>query len=341
VKGSVKNTKSQTISPPLHVGHQWGEPPNGENSFLVNRVGEELEITAAMPDYVSRNHPCDLIRQYEIARKIRPISKQRTGKDLPHIRFANADSDDELIDFVHSFGPVVSKSYVMLPFDPPHGNWSADDPPLQVLTRARQDLHELRVEQQIYKATLGLVLELARTASEYDIDSAKEWMTDIARGVAEWPRQWNRERKERGISPLWRVSAHSIQRIAALAKSGRDPLLPPQLDARIVICELVNVFPSIAFPNPLEMHSYISFGIRPLLYSVLLREFLQPRDVGRCANTQCRDFFEVERTGQRYCNDQCSRRHRQREYWQFRGKEARQKRLGLRSTGRNSQSPSA
>jgi hypothetical protein len=83
------------------------------------------------------------------------------------------------------------------------------------------------------------------------------------------------------------------------------------VDAQIAICELVNMFPALAFPNPSEMHSYIRFGIRPLLYSVLRREFLQPRDVGICANTQCRDFFDIERAGQQYCNEVCSRRQRQ------------------------------
>ena len=62
-----------------------------------------------MPEYVSETRSCDLLRQYEIAHKNRSIGKQRTGKDSPHIRFANAESDDDLIEFVRSFGPVVAK----------------------------------------------------------------------------------------------------------------------------------------------------------------------------------------------------------------------------------------
>ena len=127
--------------------------------------------------------------------------------------------------------------------------------------------------------------------------------------------------------PLWRIRADSIQRLAELAKSGPDRLLPPQVDTRIVICEHVNFFPSIAFPNPAEMHSYIRFEIRPLLYSILRREFLQTRDVRLCGNTQCRAFFEVERAGQKYCDKKFTRNQRQREYWQVRGKKARRIRL--------------
>ncbi len=198
-------------------------------------------------------------------------------------------------------------SWRLLPFDPPLGSRSADDPPPQRLMRVWQDLLELRSEQRIYKAALGLVAELAKKEPEFDIESTKAQEAVIARGIRQWPRQWNREKKERGKNPLWRVRADSIRRIAALAKSGPDLLLPPQVDARIVICELVNMFPSLAFPNPPEMHSYIRFGIRPLLYGILRREFLQSRDLGDCANTQCRAFFEVERAGQRFCDEGCSR----------------------------------
>ena len=197
--------------------------------------------------------------------------------------------------------------------------------------RVHQDLQELRSEQRIYKAALGLVAALANEEHPFNFDSAKEQMAEIARGIRKWPRQWNREKRERGEKPLWRVHADSIQRIAALAKSGPDRLLPPQVGARIVLCELVNVFRPIAFPNPAEMHSYLRFGIRPLLYNIVRREFLQPRDVEVCANTQCRDFFEVERVGQRFCDEVCSRQHRQREYWKDRGKTARRERLTARS----------
>jgi hypothetical protein len=339
MKRTVKAKRNLTSEPQLFIGYQWGEPPSGQSRFLVSRIGEELEITAAMPEYMSETRSCDLLQQYGIARKNRSIGKQRAGKDSPHIRFANADSDDDLIDFVRDFGPVVSMNWRILPYQPPSGSDCAGHAPL--LMRVRQDLKELRSEQRIYKAALSLVSELAKKETEFDIDSAKERMGEIVRGIRDWPRQWNREKKARGNNPLWRVRSGSIRRIAGLAKSGRDPLLPPQLDARIVICELVNVFPSLAFPNPPEMHSYICFGIRPLLYSVIRREFLQPRDVGICANTQCRAFFEVERAGQRFCDDQCSRRQRQRENWQTHGKTARKKRLAGLSKGRKLKPPAA
>src|SRR5580698_4012753 len=89
MKGSASREGSQMSKSSRHIGYQWGEPLDVESSFLVRRVGQELEITAAMPSYLASDLPCDLVRQYEIARKNR--AKQRTGKDSPHIRFANAD----------------------------------------------------------------------------------------------------------------------------------------------------------------------------------------------------------------------------------------------------------
>jgi hypothetical protein len=326
MKKSHRSTKKQAGKLSFHFGHQWGEPPDGESSFLIKQVGAELEITAAMPSYTTSDHPCDLVRHYEIARKNRAIGKQRTGKDSPHILFANSDSDEQLIAFVHSFGPVVAKNWDW--FAAPPRPWSIGDPPPQTLMRAQQNLQELRSEQRIYAAAFGLVTQLAKQDIEFDFDLGNHRIKEIAKGIRNWSKQWDREKKERGKNPLWRVQRDSIQRIVALAESGRDLLLPPQVDARIVLSELVNVFPLIAFPNPSEMHSYIRFGIRPLLYSILRREFLQPRDVGVCANTQCRAFFEVERAGQLFCDDQCSRTQRQRNYWQVRGKKVRKERLG-------------
>jgi hypothetical protein len=62
-----------------------------------------------------------------------------------------------------------------------------------------------------------------------------------------------------------------------------------------------------------------------LLYSILRQELLYPRDIAACANTQCREFFEIERAGQRFCCDACSLHQRQREYWQNRGRKLRGK----------------
>ncbi len=328
MKPSAKNTKRRTANRPLYLGCPWGEPLDDKGSLTVRRVCWELEVSGAMPDLNSEAHRFDLVLQYSNTRQARPTGTERTGKDGPHVRFANANDDDKLIEFVRSFGPVVCKSFRRLrAMNSEDKETIYDERPIRILQRARQDLKELKSEQQIYKAALNLILELAKEESEYVPKSANQWIAEIACGISNWPLQWRREKKQRGESPLWRAPRESIQRITVIGNTGRDLILPPQVDARIVLCELLNIFPSLAFPNRLEMYSYIQFGIRPLLYGILRREFLQPRDVSVCANTQCREFFEVERAGQRFCDDDCSRRQRQREYWQVRGKTARRERL--------------
>ena len=319
--GAAGIDKNSANERSLFLGRQWGEPIEGENCLRVKRDGEVLEIIATLPRYLSGDHPCDLVRQYEIALKNYTIGKQRLGKESPHIRFANADNDEKLIDFVRDFGPVTAYRWEWLRM--PQRSRRVDDPVQQTGMRAWLDLDELRNEQRIFKAALGLVLESTKKDTEYNFVSAKCMMAEIAKGIRKWPLQWGREKKALGHAPLWKVRQDSQRRIGVIAKAGRDRLLPPQLDARIVLCELINVFPMRVFPNTAEMLAYIRFGIRPLLYSVLRREFLQGREIGVCANTQCRSFFEVERAGQQFCDDVCSRQQRQRIYWKKQGKERR------------------
>lgn len=311
----------------IYSGYQWGDPPHGQRVFSVTRRGERLAIAGAMPNYSSESSPFDLLQQYEIAHKSMPIGKQRTGKDSPHIRFANAQGDEQLIEFVSTFGPVVADSWKRLPLTMPREENGTDDWLPQVFVRATQDLRELRSEQQIYQSVLGLLVELSKNHDEFNYDKAKSLIGAIAHRISAWPNQWKREKKALENAPRWGVRQDSLRRIEGLATSSRSILVSPKVDARIVIAELVNMFPSLVFPNRLEMHSHIRFGIRPLLYSIVRKEFLSPPEIRVCLNTQCRSFFRVERAGQLFCDDICSRQHRQREYWKDKGAGLRKKRL--------------
>ena len=43
MKRSVKKASNRVVNPQPYIGYQWGEPPNGESSFLVNRVESRKE----------------------------------------------------------------------------------------------------------------------------------------------------------------------------------------------------------------------------------------------------------------------------------------------------------
>jgi hypothetical protein len=300
-----------------HNGFQWGEPLGRDGQLQVERVGEELRVRALFPRYQRADEPSDLIRQHELARKNRSIGKQSTAKDSPHVQFANADTDEKLIAFVRRFGPVVARSVSFVRHDP------------RLVLQAIQDLKELRTERMIYQAVVSLTVQ--SRAKNFDVDSATRLIETIASNIRNWPEQLTREQSERAGEPSWKLSQSSMQRISQLSSHGPEavlpPVLPPNLDARIVISELLNVFPGKVFPNRLEMHSAIKHGIRPLLYAILRREFLYPHGTEVCANTFCRDFFEVERANGIFCSPECSRQQRQRDYWQERGNKLRRQRL--------------
>lgn len=303
-------------------GFQWGDPLTKRVGLDVKLEGACLQIVGLLPLYTtSDNCACDLLQQYQMARK--DLSKGKTGKNSPHIRFANANTDQKLIAFVKRFGPVVAKS-VYDNFERPEKGLS--EPRWPPRLTAEQDMSELRTERSLYHSALNLVIELGR--SEADASMVQHCIKEIADKVSAWPWQWEREQRLRQPHRvLWEISPESIKRIQQLSTAPHDPLLPRSVDGRIVICELVNAFRGMVYPNPVEFHNSIRFGIKPLLYSILRREFLYPRDIAVCANTQCREFFEIERSGQQFCCDDCSRRQRQREYWKKSGKRLREKRL--------------
>jgi len=291
----------------------------------VTSIGSDLEITGLVPTYEVRDSACDLIRQYEEAAKQVVIGQERTGTQSPDVCFANADSDDKLIAFVRRFGPIVARCVQekLMFLDE-----ESQEPLFPLRLIARQDMQELRNEQAIFRAALALIMHLAQP--NYDYGLAQQLIKTIAANIKEWPRQWEREKSLRGFEPIWKLSAEPLKRIESLSVAPPDPILPNEVSGRIVICELLNSFRSILFPNPLEMHSHIKFGIRPLLYSLLRRQFLYPRGFCICSNSECRNFFNIERSGQQFCSSECSRHHRQRIYWQKRGKTLRKKRAAKR-----------
>ncbi|HEX9155285.1 MAG TPA: hypothetical protein VF819_06950 [Nitrospira sp.] len=75
------------------------------------------------------------------------------------------------------------------------------------------------------------------------------------------------------------------------------------------------------------------FGVRPVLYYLLRLEYLHTPKTGgvhKCVNEFCRRFFQLNREGQPFCSEECSRKQRQRIYWQTRGANLRRKRRGGR-----------
>ncbi len=298
----------------------WGD------EIKVEAHGDALLISGVFPMCLQPGP--DIFREYLEAP--RHWTQGRTGKNSPHIQFANADTDQKLLQFVERFGPVVVESL-------------RSDEPLAYV--ARQDMAELRNERQLYRAALGLVAELELRVP--DIKTIEYCAREIADKVSGWPKQWLRERqllRSFGRQPTWFIGADELRHFDHLAwivgrwvhETPTDPLLAavcttgPVDAGHYVVCELVNAFPPRVQrygENVIEGPPWnLTCGIRPLLYYILRREYLQRGGVGLCANTACRDVFEIERAGARFCSEECSRHQRQREYWAKRGRKLRNKR---------------
>lgn len=304
-------------------GFHWAEPVTKEGEFLVDNLGSTLRITGNFPFFTAPNAQQDLIWQYEHAPRKAVKEKQHQDELSPEIQFVNAHNDEKLIRFVQRYGPVIAERVQAR-----EAGWEGmslsemENPPLRIF--AFQDMEELRREQAIYRAAFQLILMLA--GPEYDFDDAQKLIKRIADGVPAWVEQWNRQ-KEQHWEPNWLPRPKSIERIQALASGQKDSILSPDLEGCMVICELLNTFPPFAFPNIFEVSNHIRYGVRPLLYALLRRQFFAQRSTGNCANENCRNVYYVTRVGKKFCTAECSQHQRQRDYWQDQGKKRREDRI--------------
>jgi len=233
-----------------------------------------------------------------------------------------------------------------------HSDDFFDFPMSQTVRFAEQDLSELRNEQQLYRAALALVADLER-GIEADVQTVQDCICTIAEKASYWPAQWRREQQLRMSGQgyeqqaLWHFEQDNLRHLdiwKSMAIHPRQTLgqrlskVPAALSrsetvraGHLVICNLVNSFPSLVYlwgETAIEgPHWDLTFGIRPVLFYILRREYLSASGIAVCRNTDCRQLFEIERAGQHYCGDMCSRRQRQREYWEGRGKELRKLRI--------------
>jgi len=285
----------------------------------------------------------DLFRSYR-----RDVSRFRNGQPIKgrHWQFANAKSRHEQIQFVKQFGPVVvSSSKTENREGPPTGPFNI--PTFESVVLARQNLAELEGEQRLYRSAFVLLAEL-RKGKQANLQTVRDTASAIADDAGAWPAQWERERKLRATGegylqkPDWFFGRENVEHLQALkwymlrepsGDSLRDLVvgIAPLHAAHLILCEVINAFQlrvNLWGDTPVESPEIdLTGGIRPILYFILRREYLRAGGVGICRNTDCRAVFEIERSGQQFCSDVCSRQQRQREYWMNKGKKLRARRL--------------
>ena len=317
----------------------------------AERRGDALQVTGtAVISQRDMEATRDPFRSYMTAVR-RYGQEKRQGKNSSHIQFANADTDGKLIRFIERYGPLVVSS---LTKTEQTVETDYDFERTETLLVAQQDWAELTNERRTYRAALALIAELERR-KQSNPSAMRACLGEISEGVTHWPSQWMRERNLRrgeGISPTptWRFDENNRRYIesygfAAIADPPREPsglISWPSSDpvelSHGVLAELVNAFPPAVYiwdKTPMEAPDWdLTFGIRPLLYYILRRHYLLSSGISVCRNAECRALFEIERAGQEFCSDVCSRRQRQREYWNVTGKSRRKNRLKHQSIKR-------
>jgi len=322
--------------------------------IVVTCNGESLIVSGARPPALQNDQiAADALRDYRMA--FRHFGQKRQGKNSPHIQFANANTDQKLIKFVQQFGPVLVRSS-RTEQRVAWSNDSSDYRTSHTTLVAEQDLQELRNEREIYRNALVLVRELKRSSGT-DIPSIRNCIAAIANRTTAWPNQWKREQRLRRSGqgflpePPWLFNEENVRRIETLdfhatqepsEELGLISVLSanPELCGHYVLCELVNAFRPVVYVwgegnAPVEApEPDLIGGIRPVLYYILRQEYLHAIGVGVCRNTQCLEVFDIERSGQEFCSDSCSRRQRQREYWKERGKKVRKRRIKQQKVAR-------
>lgn len=315
--------------------------------FWANKIKvivgtEDLEVSGIIPVFQEdQNAAPDPLRAYRHAVS-RYAGPKRQGKNSPHIQFANADNSQKQIAFVRQYGPViVSSSRTEERAIPSEFSYQMTE----TVIIALQNLEELEREHLVYRSAFVLLAELQR-GKKSDIAIIRECASTIDKYVSEWPRQWKREQQLRANGqgyadrPQWLFGADNLEHLEIWAWNAmrettgdelRDLMLGPDTirAGHLLLCELVNAFAPVVYPwgdVPVEAPGLdLTGGIRPILYYILRREYLQRGGVAICRNTDCRALFEIERAGQEFCGEECSRLHRQREYWRTRGKKLRKR----------------
>jgi hypothetical protein len=275
------------------------------------------------------------------------------ANDAPHVKLARADSDEKLQAFIQTYGPFApAAASVRLR---PVKNHSARQ------ITAFEELERLRRERNTFVAAIELFDQTRRKKPAFNriVELAEEVFCGTSNWYIEWQEEESR-RDKLGLKvtgPSWVWNGGSVsQMIRAyfnlaekvwgrrpgnpeVDKSGEYDYLIADCDSPVdgdpkqivesshaIICAILNGFPvhirrwqghSIELP-----HEDLTFGIRPVLYHLLRRDYLSEVHIALCPRADCEQkWFIQSRPGQMFCTEKCERKKRQREYYIRKGRE--------------------
>ena len=302
----------------------------------VKRVGNELIVVGTNPGKAAPSDLFGLFHRYLFA----PNSEIEAKG--PHLEFANANSDPELIEFIRNWGPIAAPSIMMKGWSKKNtlkywgadslraGKTSSSGEMTSDVKEAREDFRCVQAIQGAIAAFIALLnngsaSKLSRETVLSAMERVIEALTKVREQFMRVPTSDKRYRSCALGSPGLLVEFKSIYQEAQRKRRGLQVS-----DLREfcwdMLCALFNRFPdtlvsttrnssalptsreNIVLPVPAEGH-----GILPLLIFMLRQDVLAGRRVITCE--RCGEFLLQRRLGERACDD-CKEAVRAKRYYE-------------------------
>ena len=234
----------------------------------------------------------------------------------PHLEFANAKSDDELIQFINAWGPIAAPSVAMQGWSKKSsiGYWGSSSiaaknagllSEVETTTReARENLRCVRGLQSAISAAVALLKTVSATKLNRDVAlSAMHRLMGAlggARDLLTDPTMAGRYRNCGLVSLKLIVDCETIDNRIQIERSrGKVPNL--RRFCWDMLCALFNTFPDtlVSTADGVLLAPAEADGILPLIVFMLRQDLVTGRRIIVCE--RCGDFLLQRRLGERGC----------------------------------------
>jgi hypothetical protein len=277
------------------------------NRIEVEQAGDELVIFGTNPGKATPHDLLQLFNHYLFA-----PDREREAKG-PHLEFASAKSEAELIQFIKKWGPITA-AYVG------EHDWSKKHPEINRGVQASASSGEVRTTEskkavESLRRVRKVQAVIAAAASLIKISHEKNRAPETILGamsqlVSSLQEEWREFHATSGpneISPGCELGSSGLlvdcEMIHGDAKRKRASRKDPDLTelCRDLLCALVNRFPDHlistkqgVLPVPAAGH-----GVLPLLMFMLRQDLISGRRIIICE--KCGDYLLQRRHGERAC----------------------------------------
>lgn len=284
------------------------------NKIEVKRAGDDLLIFGTNPGNAAPKDLLQLFHDYLFA-----PNREREAKG-PHLEFANAETDDEVIQFIKKWGPITAPSAVergcleknMLSYWGPEATRhqkaapSSEDVGTTESKRAVESLRRVRGVQAVIAAAVSLL-----KISHEENPDPKVALLAMNQFMAALKMAWlefHATAEPKGAAPGWELGSSGLLVDCELiyGEAERKPAGQngPGLTelCRNLLCVLVNRFPDNLIPTKegVQPGPAAGHGVLPLLMFMLRQDLVNGRRIIICE--RCGDHLLQRRLGERACS---------------------------------------